>query len=220
MATKPGYDDLLELFDDWRAFESPPIVNNAPDYTAGGFEARDATYRALRARLEAFSVDEWPVPRQVDWNLVRAEMNGYDFNRRVLKPWERDPAYYKTLWMARSDVPAHEGPTNHAVVDVWTYEFPLTADDERRLVTALSVIPPLFEQAKQNLTGNARDLWVTGIRDIRAELDDLDTLEQMPGVAASKDLMRVIDRARRATTDLVAWLEAAASSKTGPSGIG
>ena len=44
--------------------------------------------------------------------LVWAEMNGYDFNDRILS-WERDPAYYKCLWTYKSDVPAHEGPTNH-----------------------------------------------------------------------------------------------------------
>ena len=45
-------------------------------------------------------------------------MNGYDFNRRVLKSWERDPAFYQTIWMYQSDVPAHEGPTNHALLAV------------------------------------------------------------------------------------------------------
>ena len=69
-----------------------------------------------------------------------------------------DPAFYKSIWMARSDVPAHEGPTHHAVVEVWTYEFPLSDSQRQRLVEELQVIPALLTQAKQNLTGNARDL--------------------------------------------------------------
>jgi hypothetical protein len=28
------YQKLVELFNDWREFESPPLLNGAPDYTA------------------------------------------------------------------------------------------------------------------------------------------------------------------------------------------
>ena len=106
-SAQSGYADLLDLFADWRAFERPPLRDGAPDYTAQAFERRHGEYLQLRARLDAFDVGGWPVPQQVDWHLVRAEMNGYDFNERVLKPWARDPAFYDTIWMSRSDVPAH-----------------------------------------------------------------------------------------------------------------
>jgi hypothetical protein len=217
---EPGYEDLLALFAEWRAFETPPLLDGAPDYTAERFEQRYAEYPALRARLDAFAIDDWPIPRQVDWHLVRAEMNGFDFNHRVLQPWVRDPAFYRTIWMARSDVPAHEGANNHAVVEVWTYEFPLSDTDEARLIAELRAIPPLMRQATRNLTGNARDLWVTGIRDIRAQRSNLDAIAARPGVASSAALMAVIDECRTATDELVAWLEAQAPSKNGPSGIG
>jgi hypothetical protein len=214
------HDDLLALFADWRAFESPPLLDGAPDYTRGRFEKRHSDYLQLRERLEAFTTSDWPVPEQVDWHLVRAEMNGYDFNRRVLQPWARDPAFYNTIWMARSDVPAHEGPTHHAVVEVWTYEFPLSAEERQRLLGELSIIPPLFKQAKRNLTGNARDLWVTGIRDIRQEIEDLDALAAMIGESVDDDVDAAISAARAAATDLGDWLEEQATTKTGPSGIG
>ena len=214
------HDDLLALFADWRAFESPPLLDGAPDYTSGRFEKRNSDYLQLRERLEAFTTSDWPVPEQVDWHLVRAEMNGYDFNRRVLQPWARDPAFYNTIWMARSDVPAHEGPTHHAVVEVWTYEFPLSAEERQRLLGELSIVPPLFKQAKRNLTGNARDLWVTGIRDIRQEIKDLDALAAMIGESVDDDVDAAISAARAAATDLVDWLEEQATTKTGPSGIG
>ena len=218
--TKPDYDDLLALFVDWREFESPPMLDGAPDYTVAQFAARQDDYLALRARLESFVIDDWPIPRQVDWHLVRAEMNGYDFNRRVLKPWARDPAFYNTIWTYRSDVPAHEGPTHHALVEVWTYDFPLTEPEQQRLVSELRVIPPLMKQAQSNLVGNARDLWVTGIRDIRQQREGLDELEAMLGDSASEELLDVIAASKTATDDLIAWLEAEADSKTGPSGIG
>ncbi len=212
--------DLIELFADWRDFERPPMLDGAPDYTAGTFARRHATFTDLKARLDAFDIDGWPVPQQVDWHLVRAEMNGYDFNHRVLKPWARDPAFYDTVWMNRSDVPAHEGPTNHAVVEVWTYDFPLSDQAEARLVAELAVIPPLMRQAQRNLTGNARDLWVTGIRDIRSQMAELDQILELAGGGASDALRSAVQDARAASEALVVFLEDESPSKTGPSGIG
>ena len=214
------YEDLLDLFGEWRAFEQPPMLDGAPDYTAETFARRYEAFRELKARLESFQVQSWSVPQQVDWQLVRAEMNGFDFNHRVLKPWARDPAFYDTVWMGRSDVPAHEGPTNHAVVEVWTYDFPLSAAAERRLVSELAAIPPLMRQAMRNLTGNARDLWVTGIRDVRSQLGKLDQVLELAGASAGADLREVIAEGRQATLELVEWLEAEAPTKDGPSGIG
>lgn len=215
-----SHNDLLNLFADWRAFEQPPIRNGAPDYTAATFETRIESYRALRARLDAMEIDDWSIPHQVDWHLVRAEMNGFDFNHRILKPWVRDPAFYDTIWMNRSDVPAHEGPTNHAVVEVWTYEFPLSEEAEGRLIQELSVIAPLMDQARENLTGNARDLWITGIRDVRSQSAKLDQVLEMAGGGASTELKAVIADAKVATQELVEFLEAESPGKTGPSGIG
>ncbi|MEJ2127818.1 MAG: hypothetical protein P8X81_03130 [Woeseiaceae bacterium] len=218
--SNPTYDELLQLFADWREFESPPLLDGAPDYTAEQFEQRQPDYLALRERLESFEIDAWPVPQQVDWHLVRAEMNGYDFNRRILQPWARDPAFYNSVWTDRSDVPAHEGPTHHTVVELWTYEFPLSAAEEQRLTAELGVIPPLMKQARRNLTGNARDLWITGIRDIRQQREVLDSLRVSVADSAGGELLATIAAAQTATDELIAWLEAEAGSKTGPSGIG
>ncbi|MEO0366091.1 MAG: hypothetical protein AAF265_11400 [Pseudomonadota bacterium] len=212
--------DLVELFEDWRKFESPPLLDGAPDYTAEQFERREPAYRELRERLDSMEIDAWPVEAQVDWHLVRAEMNGYEFNRRVLQPWARDPAYYNTIWTYRSDVPAHEGPTHHAVVELWQYEFPLSQADAVRLEADLSVIPPLFEQAKRNLTGNARDLWVTGIRDVKSDIVDLDRIQGSIQPGEFPKLEQTVAAARAAAVELVAWLEQQAPNKTGPSGIG
>ncbi len=104
----PGYSDLLQLFAEWREFERPPFLNGAPDYTARTLDSRYREYQDRRERLEAIDKSGWPVDQQVDWHIVRAEMNGFDFNYRVLQPWARDPAFYQSIWLYQSDVPAHE----------------------------------------------------------------------------------------------------------------
>lgn len=56
--TSRSYQDLLALFAEWRAFETPPLLDGAPDYTAERFEQRYAEYRRLRARMDAFTIDD------------------------------------------------------------------------------------------------------------------------------------------------------------------
>ena len=145
------YEDLVNLFQEWRSFEKPPLLEGAPDYSAATFARRRPAFEQLRQRLMVMNDTSWPVAQQVDWNIVRAEMNGYDFNDRILQPWVRDPAFYKSVWMERSDVPAHEGPTHHAITELWTYVFPLTTEEKERLIHDLQVIPPLNKQAMQNM---------------------------------------------------------------------
>lgn len=215
-----GYKNLTSLFQEWRAFEKPPKLNGAPDYTSDTFEKRHPEFEKLQNQLKAIDTTNWPIPNKVDWMLVWAEMNGYNFNKQILKPWERDPAFYKTVWSYKSDVPAHEGPTHHAVLELWTYAFPLSKTEKQRLITDLNVIPPLNEQAKKNLTGNAKDLFVTGIRDLEEQSIALQNLKKTVAMPADKKLLTALDEAILATDDFVTWLKTEAKTKTGPSGIG
>ena len=215
-----NYTSLVTLFKDWRAFEKPPLLKGAPDYTVLSFNKRVPAFKRLQSRLNGIDTSSLSVEQKVDWMLVWAEMNGYDFNHRVLKPWNRDPAFYKTIFTERSDVPAHEGPTHHAVIDLWKYTFPLSVTDKNNLINQLKVIIPLNEQAKLNLTGNAKELWIAGINDIESQNDDLKELLAKPGVKGDSDLQNIINQSMASTEKLVKWLEAESYKKTGPSGIG
>ena len=84
--------------------------------------------RRYQARLAALDSSTWPLEQRIDYELVRAQMNGLDFDIRVLQPWARDPAFYLSVWTEQSDTPEHEGPAHHALVELWTYEFPLVPD--------------------------------------------------------------------------------------------
>ena len=218
--TDRNYNTLTQLFHEWRAFETPPLRNGAPDYTAKTFAGRHPKFKQLQEQLMQIDTSGWPVSKRVDWTLVWAEMNGYDFNHRILQPWVRDPAFYKSLWTYQSDVPAHEGPTHHLTTEIWTYQFPLTPSERTRLISDLKVIPPLNEQAQLNLTGNARDLWIAGIRDIKTQSQNLQAILDQPGVAGDAGLEEVITEAISSTDAFADWLEEASKEKTGPSGIG
>jgi hypothetical protein len=213
-----SYDDLVALFADWRGFQKPRIVGGVPDYTK---KAMDAQHRALdgyRKRLAAIDSAGWPVARQVDYHLLRAEMNGLDFDHRILQPWAKNPAFYVTVVADESDQPAREGPFAFGTVGLWEWTFPLSSDQADQLAARLSSIPGLLQQARGNLTGNGRDLWNFGIRALEQQRSLLADLRGKAGAHAG--LAAAAARAETATAELVAWLKAEAPSKKGPSGVG
>ncbi|HET6340849.1 MAG TPA: DUF885 family protein [Gemmatimonadota bacterium] len=213
------YEDLVRLFDDWRAFQRPAQVDGVPDYTAEAMAAQHARLADYRRRLAAIDPGEWPIPEKVDYELVRAEMNGLDFDHRVLRPWARNPAFYVMVFPSPTDVPAREGPHVDGVIELWTYPLPLAPDRSAELAERLGTIPPLLDQARRNLTGDARDLWIAGIGSMQGQSA---TLAELADRAAQSDalLAAAARRAREATDAFVAWLEGEARTRNGPSGIG
>ena len=229
-AASRTYADLVTLFRDWRTFEEPPRVAGAPDYSAATTAWRLDSLRVMQQRLAAIDTTGWSIKEQVDWHLVRAEMNGMLYHLTVLKPHERDPAYYASVRTDESDTPAEEGPTIHGAVRLWQYGIwprtvldtirPLTRDETRRLTEQLRSVPPLLEQARVNLAAsNAKDLWVGGVRAFEEQDEALATLSERVG-QRDRELARAIAAARSATTQFAQWLEEEAPKKTGPSGIG
>jgi hypothetical protein len=115
------YADLRTLFDRWRTFEEAPRVDGAPDYTPATNARRLGELRALQQQLTTIDTTGWSISQQVDWHLVRAEMNGMLYHLTVLQPFSRDPAYYASVRTEESDTPAEEGPTIHGAIRLWQY---------------------------------------------------------------------------------------------------
>ena len=213
------YEDLVALFTDWRAFQRPAVKDGVPDYTAGAMAAQQKALAGYQARLAAIDPSGWPIPQQVDYHVVRAEMNGLDFDHRVLRPWANNPAFYVTVFPGESDQPAREGPFALGAVELWSYRFPLSAADAEAIGKGLRRVPPLLAQARTNLVGNGKDLWVHGARDMRQQSADLKALAGRL-TAAEATLAQDVERARAATDEFAAWLEKETTSKSGPSGVG
>ncbi|MXX68433.1 MAG: DUF885 domain-containing protein [Gemmatimonadales bacterium] len=215
-----SHADLVALFDEWREFERPAFTEGVPDYSAAAMARQQQELPRWQGRLGSGAPEGWSAAEQIDWHLVRAEMNGLDFDHRVRRPWARDPGFYVTIFAAESDVPAHEGAVIHGWIDLWTYDYPLSEADAAELAGRIGAIPALLEQARENLAdSNARDLWLAGPRAYRGQMRDLDDLAaQVAGTSAALD--RSIADARAASEAFIAWLEEEAPSRTGPSGVG
>jgi hypothetical protein len=218
-APPDAYGALVELFTEWRAFQRPVLRDGVPDYTAAAMQAQHARLPALRARLDAIDSRGFSVAQLVDRELVRAEMNGLDFDHRVQRPWARDPAFYAVVIDSESDTPLHEGPAMAAEIELWRHTFPLPAAEVAPFRERLRAIPALLEQARVNLVGDARDLWRLGIRTQKDQSVALAALARTLS-RDHPDLVPEVERARAAVDAFVVWLEQQLPARTGPSGVG
>ena len=215
----PGGAALVSLFAEWREAQRPPVLEGVPDYTPPALGRQRQRLDALRARLDAIDPAGLAASERIDRELVLAEMNGLDFDLRVLRPWSRNPAFYANAIAEQSDTPAHEGRTIEGAIELWQLRLPLPDAGQRAFAERLRAIPRLLAQARANLTGDARDLWLAGIRSERQQAEVLrafaDTLRpHHPALVAD------VDAARAAVDQFRAWLERELPGKRGPSGVG
>src|SRR3546814_3848050 len=91
--------------------------------------AKAAALPGWQARLAAIDPAGWPVEQADDYLLVKAEMNGMDFDQRVLRPWARDPSFYVTVWPHRTDVPSREAPVAEPETHLFAYKYPLRSEE-------------------------------------------------------------------------------------------
>jgi hypothetical protein len=228
-----NYGTLVKLFEEWRDFEHPVMRNHVPDYAGAAMEAKAKALPDWRRRLGAIATQGWPVAHLNDYKLVKAEMNGLDFNLRVLQPWARDPAFYVSVWSSRTDVPLREASNVYPEIELYAYRYPLSAAALHELTAKIGAIPALLLQAQENLKdSNARDLWLFGVQELRNQSATLGSLaagtlvvnslegSQHADISSSSELMSAVLGAQRATDDFIAWLARETPRKTGPSGVG
>lgn len=233
-AAASSYRDLAQLHAQWRQFEAPAVKDCVPDYTPAAMAAKAEGLADFQQKLAALDTAKWTLAQRIDFKLVTAEMNGLDFDLRVLKPWARDPSFYAIVFGEESDVPEHEGPNARPAIDLYEYKYPLSKADQKELTCRIGAVPAFLEQAKVNLKGgNARDLFQFGARAFNWQIDalkgleagtiDMRTLEgPVRGTleGASPELRDAVAKAREASEAFIAWMAAEAPSKTGPSGVG
>lgn len=213
------YQDLVSLFEEWREFQKPEMSNGVPDYTKEAMNKQKQELKEYQDRLAAIDCSSWPVSKQVDYHIVRAEMNGLEFDHQVSRPWSRNPCFYVVLHPSPTDVPAREGTERYGVLRLWEYEFPLSGEKLEKFQTNIQAIPKMLEQARENLTEEAKDLWFLGVRIKKKESQILENLAQRLSVY-HPNLVSQVEEAKKAVDQFKGWLEEKHENMTAPSGIG
>jgi uncharacterized protein (DUF885 family) len=68
--------------------------NRLTDYSPAKIAERNQHIRKLLDQIRAMAAANWPKDDRIDWLLFRAQLEGYDFNNRVLQSEMRDPQVY------------------------------------------------------------------------------------------------------------------------------
>jgi uncharacterized protein (DUF885 family) len=213
------YEALVALFKEWRTFQTPKRADGVPDFRPTAVADQRRGLAGFQKRLAAIDPTGWPVPRQIDHHLVRAELNGMEFDHRVLRPWARNPCFYEVVQRGDTDVPAREGPARPLAIQLWTYRFPLTPQQVAQLSADLRAIPEWLGQGKRNLVEDAKDLYVLGARLKKTEGEALADLARQ-SAAHHPALVADVERAKSAVDDFAAWLEQKSRSMTKRAGVG
>ena len=204
--------DLLQLFEDFRVFQEPAIVDGVPDYTAEAMERQRQELEGYKSRIAAFDISGWTVSEQIDHHLVRAEVNGLDFHHRVTRPWSRDPAFYL---MSQGGA----GPAMSGFRSLFRLEPPFDGGELEEYRTTLQAVPAIYEQARSNLTEALPDLGTIAIWAAPREARIYDEItEQL--AEHHPELVADAEAARDAVLAFGAWVEENKPSWSGAAGIG
>jgi hypothetical protein len=143
------YRQLVRIHEEFIRARQLPSLDDLPDYRPEGIAAREKTGHALRARLNHIDPRSWPVSQRVDYLLVRAALDGLNFDHRVVRPWARDPGAYVDP-IARIPYAA----------------LPLPGDRLTRLGAQLEAVPGFLSRAAELLTTPAGELAEIAIRQL------------------------------------------------------
>ncbi|MBA3888469.1 MAG: DUF885 family protein, partial [Acidobacteria bacterium] len=203
------YNDLLGVYREFRALATPDVRDGVPDYTPAAMARQAQSLAALRARLDAIDDSAWPVSQRVDYMIVLAEMRGLEFQHRVIRPWERDPAFYSPTNLGF-------GPKMHGAFGV--PELPLDAERVPILKAQLEAVPSVYAQARANLTDARGDLARLGIVQKRIERNVFNRLAQA-AAQHHPELVAAAEAARDASAGFMTWLESIEATRPAHGGV-
>lgn len=204
------YEDLLSLFKEFRAAAVPEVREGVPDYSDDAMAKQFEALHGFQRRLAAIDDGGWEIPQRVDYMLVWAEMNGLEFEHRVMRPWKRDPAFYSTTSLGF-------GPKIYDAMDVPT--LPVAPEQLEKFRTKLRAVPVILHQAKHQLSEVAGDLARLGIAQKKIEGNYYRRLGK-DLVKHHPDLVDDAQRAEAACVQFAAWLEEFLPQWTRPAGVG
>lgn len=211
ITTTNNYDDLVSLLKEFRISREPEMGIGVPDYSPSANTKRWNDLKNFQNRLKTIDISNWSVSKQIDYHMVRAEMNGLEFQFRVVKPWQRDPSFY--LQSQRGSGPTIFGGMGRV------RNMPIKTEELDEFSTKLRAVPRIFKQAEINLTDGAADFVTLALQHLNEEVTIY--TELIPQLAQHHpDLVDAAKNAEKAVKNYGKWLEENKSKMTAPAGVG
>jgi hypothetical protein len=202
--------ELVELFREFREFQKPELKDGVPNYSAAAMQKQWNGLKDFQLRLADMDISDWPRSQQVDFHIVKAEMNGLEFYHRILKPWQRDPVFY--LFSQAGAGPVAYGRPRLS-------RLPLPDVEREDLEQKLRAVPPLLDQARANLNDASGDLALIAIYFLKDEIALYETLNNRL-MEHHPELLPAVADAKAAVSAYGDWLEKNKGSMTALPGVG
>ena len=227
-----SYDELADLFFEFREFQQAPMSDGIPDHSEAAMQAQYSGLQEFRADLAEFDTSEWPVWQQVDYHLVRAEMNALEFHHKEHRPWSRDPGFYS---MFEGDAGASINAPDffRPIYDLFGFSdngpepsdgedddsVSLSDGQQAALRNTLEGIPGIYAQARGNLTEPAVDFAEFAVRNF---VEERGLYEEAAGmlVAGYPDLAELARLAAASVEDYRQWLQTNQADMAPNAGLG
>ena len=202
------YEELVQLFQEFRVMTGVTAgdVDLIPVVSPDAIQAEALALKVFQKRLRDIRWSEWSVSKQIDYHLIRAEMNGLEFRHRVTKSWFRDPGIYSDMVLFLGERIPHE--PKH--------------EDFLRIRKTINSIPNIYSQAIINLRdvdNIPSDLADLAIRDLENGVATFNRLTAALGQNEAK-LAEEIELAAKSNGELLAWLKEHRPSMIATAGIG
>ena len=174
---KPGTADiaaLRKMADDYYAWrnENYPVGSSdsglhtwddrLTDYSAAKIAERAGHVRKLLDQVRALPAGSWPKDDRIDWMLFRSQLEGADFNSRVLQSEKTDPQVYV-------------GECTNGIFSLLKKEYDAPRQRALAATARLKQMPAMLAQGERNLQKPARlfaELTIASARAIDPLLND------------------------------------------------
>src|SRR5690242_12317698 len=146
-APPDGLETLADDFWAWRAKHAPftsDDVNRIErpggmrDWSRGSIEHRGKDLAAFEARWKKLNPAQWPIPKQIDYELLGSALSRVRWELAVNPRWKRDPNFYIEQTLT-------------ALAEALT--IPASYDESRsqEILTRIENIPSILQQGLENL---------------------------------------------------------------------
>jgi|GEM_PF-2600427 len=198
--TPPELLALAKEFRNWRR----SFYEGIPDYVKS-VEEQKKGLEDFRRRLKAINPRSWPVPAQVDYLVVKIEMNDLEFQLKVIRQVSRNPDFYINEAVRRVSRLIGGRHQRGAGITV-----PYDEKRAKAIIQALEDTPKIIEQAPRGLTEavpEMADMAIERLENVRENYGEFAKVvgQYLPEPYCSK-IGPAADRAAKALEEYREWL--------------